>query len=87
VGVSVPQAGQIGNLTVDARGIGVSPDDGGVGPNSTASGQLEVEVIHVDGTQTVESLTCSLGVSPADAKVHCEDKTVRIISTWLLETR
>jgi hypothetical protein len=76
VGVAVPQTGQIGNLTVDARGIGVSPDDGVIGLNSTASGQLQVEVIHADGTLTFESLTCSLGFSPADAKVHCEDKTI-----------
>jgi hypothetical protein len=76
VGVSVPQNGQIGNLTVDARGQGTSPDDGTIGVNSTASGQLEVFVVHTDGTQGVVPLTCSLGVSSADAKVHCEDRTL-----------
>lgn len=76
VGVAVPQNGQIGNVTVDARGIGTLPDDGKIGVNSTASGQIEVVVIHSDDTQSITPLTCSLGVSSVDAKVHCEDKTV-----------
>jgi hypothetical protein len=75
VGVNVPQTGQIGNLTVDAHGTGTAPDDGTIGLNSTASGQLEVEILHADGTRNVTPLTCSLGVSSVDAKVHCEDKT------------
>jgi hypothetical protein len=76
VGVAVPQTGQIGNLTIDARGIGTSPDDGSVGLNSTASGQMEVIVIHADGTRSTAPLTCTLGVSAVDAKVHCEDRTL-----------
>jgi len=62
VGVSVPQAGQVGNLTVDAVGTGTGTD----------SGQMEVKVIHADGSQTVTTITCSLGIS-SDAKVHCQD--------------
>lgn len=62
VGVTIPQNGQIGNLTVDAVGTGTG----------TASGQMEVKIIHADGTQTITQLTCSLGISN-NAKVHCED--------------
>lgn len=76
VGVAVPQSGQIGNLTVDAHGMGTSPDDGLIGLNSTSSGQIEVAVIHSDGTQTITPLTCSLGISAVDAKVHCEDRSL-----------
>lgn len=76
VGVTVPQDGQIGNVTIDARGNGTSPDDGIVGLNSSASGQIEVKVIHPDGTQSSTPITCTLGVSAVDAKVHCEDKNV-----------
>jgi|GEM_PF-5677339 hypothetical protein len=66
VGVSIPQNGQIGNLTVDA--IAVS---GGTGNDS---GSMEVKVIHTDGTQTVTQITCALGPSTAGQKLHCEDK-------------
>ena len=65
VGVTIPQTGQIGNLTVDAVGQGHGSD----------SGQMEVKIIHSDGTQTITPLTCSLGTSGVEAKVHCEDKT------------
>ncbi len=64
VGVRVPAAGQIGNLTVDALGIGTSD----------TSGQLEVKIIHTDGSTTITPLTCSLGVNAtANGKVHCSD--------------
>lgn len=63
VGVNIPAAGQIGNLTVDAIGTGVAAD----------SGQLQLTVLHSDGSQTIAPLTCSLGVS-SNTKVHCEDK-------------
>jgi len=65
VGVTIPQTGQIGNLTVDATGLGAASN----------SGQMEVKVIHSDGSQTILPLTCSLGVSAAGSKVHCEDKS------------
>jgi FlaG/FlaF family flagellin (archaellin) len=64
VGVSVLQAGQIGNLTVDAVGNGTGAD----------SGDFEIKVIHADGTQTISAITCNLGVSAVEQKVHCEDK-------------
>lgn len=63
VGVALPADGQIGQLTVDAVGQG----------NGADSGQMEVKIIHADGTQTIIPVTCSLGVSNAGAKVHCED--------------
>lgn len=66
VGVVIPVAGQIGNLTVDAVGTGTAAD----------SGQMEVKIIHADGTQTITTITCSLGVSN-NAKVHCGDNTNR----------
>jgi hypothetical protein len=75
VGVTVPQAGQIGNLTIDAHGQGNTPDDGKIGINGTSSGQMEVDIIHADGTQNITQLSCTLGVSNPDAKVHCEDKS------------
>ncbi|HEY6349618.1 MAG TPA: hypothetical protein VI636_09435 [Candidatus Angelobacter sp.] len=62
VGVTIPTSGQVGNLTVDAVGSGTGSD----------SGQMEVKIIHADGTQAITSITCSLGVSN-NAKVHCED--------------
>lgn len=65
VGVNIPQNGQIGNLTADATGTGTQAD----------SGQLEVDVIHQDGTRTTTPLTCAFGVS-SGGKVHCEDKNV-----------
>jgi hypothetical protein len=65
VGVSIPAAGQIGNLTVDAVGLG----------NGSDSGAMEVKVIHADGSQTITQVACTLGVSAAAAKVHCDDKT------------
>jgi hypothetical protein len=65
VGVSFQQAGQIGNLTVDAVGIGSAAD----------SGQMEVKLIHADGTQTIVPMTCTLGISTnPTGRVHCEDK-------------
>jgi hypothetical protein len=64
VGVSIPTAGQIGNLTVDAIGTGTASD----------SGQMEVKVIHTDGSQTITAITCTLGLS-SNTKVHCEDKS------------
>ena len=73
VGVTIPQAGQIGNVSLDAVGTGSGVDDGNVGLNSTASGQIQVVVLHADGTQTITPITCTLGVSSA-AKVHCDDK-------------
>jgi hypothetical protein len=76
VGVAIPQNGQVGNITVDARGTGTVQDNGIVGVSGTGSGQLEVSIIHADGSRSVSPLTCSLGVSAADAKVHCEDKTL-----------
>src|SRR5262249_30434015 len=74
VGVNLPQDGQVGNLTVDAGGHGNGAADGTVGLNSTASGQLQTKIIHADGTETITTLSCTLGVSTGDAKVHCEDK-------------
>jgi hypothetical protein len=65
VGVSVLQAGQIGNLTVDAIGTGTGAD----------SGAFEIKVIHADGSQTITAITCNLGVSAAEQRVHCEDKS------------
>ena len=65
VGMTIPQAGQVGNLTVDAVGLG----------NGQDSGQMEVKIIHTDGTQIITPITCTLGVSAVGAKVHCEDKT------------
>jgi hypothetical protein len=73
VGVAIPQAGQIGNVSVDAFGTGTVADDGKVGLDSTASGQVEVVVLHQDGTQTITPVSCSLGVS-SNASVHCDDK-------------
>lgn len=73
VGVEIPQAGQIGNVTVDAIGTGSGTDDGKLGIDSTASGQIQVTVLHADGTRTDTAITCALGVSN-NAKVHCEDK-------------
>jgi hypothetical protein len=75
VGVAIPQNGQIGNLTVDARGTGTVADNGTIGINGAGSGQSEVIIIHTDGTRTQAPLTCTLGVSAVDAKDHCEDKT------------
>lgn len=65
VGVTVLQSGQIGNLTVDAIGNGTAAD----------SGAMEVKVIHSDGSQTISAITCSLGTSAVEQRVHCEDKT------------
>ena len=73
VGVTIPQAGQIGNVSVDAVGTGTQPDDGKVGLNSIGSGQIQVVVLHADGTQTITPVSCTLGVSN-EAKVHCDDK-------------
>jgi hypothetical protein len=64
VGVSILQTAQIGNLTVDAIGNGTGAD----------SGAFEVKVIHGDGTQNISAITCSLGVSAVEQRVHCEDK-------------
>jgi hypothetical protein len=82
VGVSFQQAGQIGNLTVDAVGIGSAAD----------SGQMEVKLIHSDGTQTIVPLTCTLGISTdPNGKVHCEDKAsahfVNVAATDQLSAR
>lgn len=74
VGVTISQPGQIGNVSVDAVGTGTVADDGKVGLASAASGQIEVTVIHADGTRAVAPITCTLGVSN-NAKVHCDDKT------------
>jgi hypothetical protein len=63
VGVSIPQNGQIGNLTVDAIGTGTAAD----------SGQLQLIVIHSDGTRTTIPLGCTFGIS-SPGRVHCEDK-------------
>lgn len=63
VGVAIPAAGQVGQLTVDAVGNGTGTD----------SGQLEVKLIHADGSETITPITCTLGQSAAGAKVHCED--------------
>jgi hypothetical protein len=77
VGLNIPQAGQIGNLTLDAISVTGSSgaDDGLIGINGTTSGQMEVTVIHADGSLTQSSLTCSLGITTPAQKVHCEDKT------------
>jgi FlaG/FlaF family flagellin (archaellin) len=77
VGVNIPQAGQIGNLTLDAISVSGSSgaDDGLIGINGTASGQMEITIIHADGSLIPTSLTCSLGVTTPNQKVHCEDKT------------
>lgn len=64
VGVTVPQNGQVGQLTVDAVGTGTAAD----------SGTIEAKLVHADGTETILPLTCSLGIS-SNSKVHCEDKT------------
>ncbi|HKW74858.1 MAG TPA: hypothetical protein VJN64_04975 [Terriglobales bacterium] len=75
VGVAIPQNGQIGNVSLDAVGLGTGAEDGQVGLNSTASGQIQVAVLHADGTQTFAPITCSLGVSTdVNSKVHCDDK-------------
>jgi hypothetical protein len=65
VGVNIPQNGQVGQLTVDAVGLGTGSD----------SGAMELKLVHADGTETILPLTCTLGVSSAGSKVHCEDKT------------
>lgn len=64
VGVSIPQNGQIGNLTMDAIGTGTAAD----------SGQLQVTIIHSDGTRTITPLSCTFGISAPGSKLHCEDK-------------
>src|SRR6185437_8718475 len=74
VGVSIPQSGQIGNVSVDAVGTGTGADDGIVGLSSTGSGQIEIDVLHADGTRTASAISCTLGISN-NAKVHCDDKT------------
>lgn len=64
VGVTLPQAGQLGQLTVDAVGAGVAPD----------SGFMQLKIIHLDDTETIISLTCTLGMNSTPGRVHCEDK-------------
>jgi hypothetical protein len=64
VGVTLPQAGQIGQLTVDAVGAGVAAD----------SGQMFLKIIHADDTETVITLACTLGMNSTPGRVHCEDK-------------
>ncbi len=71
VGVTIPQNGQLGNLTVDAIGHGTGAD----------SGQMELKVIHQDGTQTILPITCTMGISNAGTKTHCEDKASAHFST------
>lgn len=73
VGVAIPQAGQIGNVSLDAVGTGTVADDGKIGLDSTSSGQIEVIVLHQDGTQTITPVSCVLGIS-SNAAVHCDDK-------------
>jgi hypothetical protein len=63
IGVAIEADGQVGQLTVDAVGQG----------NGADSGQMEVKIIHADGSQTIIPVTCTLGQSSAGAKVHCED--------------
>ena len=65
VGVAIPQAGQIGQLTVDAVGQGTAAD----------SGVMELKLIHNDGSETILPITCTLGISNPGSKVHCEDKS------------
>lgn len=65
IGVPLPAAGQIGNLKVDAVGNG----------SASNSGLVEVVIISAGGTRTITSLTCSLGQSAVEARVHCEDLT------------
>ena len=74
VGVAIPATGQVGQLTVDAVGQGTGADDGKVGVDSTGSGQIELKVVHADGTEATTSISCTLGVSSPGARVHCEDK-------------
>ena len=74
VGVAIPANGQIGQLTVDAIGQGTGADDGKIGLASIGSGQIELKVIHADGTQATTPITCTFGISNPGAKVHCEDK-------------
>ncbi len=65
IGVTVPHNGQVGNLVVDAVGTGTGAD----------SGQIEFEVISSStGAKTIIPVTCTLAVSPANSKVHCEDR-------------
>lgn len=74
VGVTIPQNGQIGNVSIDAVGTGTGADDGTVGISSTGSGQIQIDVIHADGTRTKTAISCTLGIS-SNAKVHCDDSS------------